>query len=155
MIELSGNIWDVTEGWICIPTNGIVDRYGAAVMGAGLAYQAKKRYPGIEKVLGDAISDRGNIPHEIWNNLFLRVWSFPTKLDWRQGSDLNLIKSSAQHLRQRWQAGELKPKVFLPQVGCGLGGLPWDLVSPILQEELPEPEFIVLSSESTFTNFGN
>lgn len=42
------DIWSlVDEGAIGIPTNGFVTRNGAGVMGAGLAYDAKNRYPGI------------------------------------------------------------------------------------------------------------
>ena len=46
---------------ICIPTNGIVLDSGAAVMGKGLALQAKERWPGIDFILGRSIQQVGNI----------------------------------------------------------------------------------------------
>lgn len=50
----------VDKGSIGIPTNGYVSRNGAGVMGAGLAKQAKDRFPGIEYDLGKLLKTEGN-----------------------------------------------------------------------------------------------
>jgi hypothetical protein len=47
---------------ICITTNGFVKRSGAAVMGAGVAKQAKKRWPYIDYQVGENIDLFGNVP---------------------------------------------------------------------------------------------
>lgn len=48
---------------ICITTNGYVDRAGCNVMGKGTAGEAKRRWPGIEKILGRRIQEKGNHVH--------------------------------------------------------------------------------------------
>ena len=46
MKEVTGNIWDYPADIVCITTNGSTTRNGSAVMGKGIALQAKERYPG-------------------------------------------------------------------------------------------------------------
>lgn len=83
---------------ICITTNGYVDRAGCNVMGKGTAGEAKRRWPGIERVLGRLIQEKGNHAHLLTKSeghgIFLTLnWmdpkvqvpynivSFPTKRD--------------------------------------------------------------------------
>ena len=61
MIIDKTDIWDMLGyGAIGIPTNGYINRNGAGVMGAGLALDAKTRYPGIEYELGMLLKREGN-----------------------------------------------------------------------------------------------
>ena len=64
MIEKKGNIWEhhAAGGWVAIPTNGCVRRDGSAVMGAGVALQAARKFPGLAAELGQRIRAHGNIP---------------------------------------------------------------------------------------------
>lgn len=41
------DIWDLQQGsaWVVVPTNGVINAKGAAVMGKGMAAQAAKRFP--------------------------------------------------------------------------------------------------------------
>lgn len=66
---------------ICITTNGGWKKNGCAVMGAGVAKQARDLFPGIDKVLGDRLRTMGNIPHVLRHNekYDTYVISFPTK----------------------------------------------------------------------------
>jgi hypothetical protein len=70
MIFLCGkNIWNYEyTSTIGIPTNGYIAKNGSGVMGRGLALQAKNRYKGIERNLGDLIKTQGNVVGYIWKN---------------------------------------------------------------------------------------
>lgn len=55
------DIWYFLDrGAIGIPTNGFITRNGTGVMGAGLAKQAKIKFPGIEYDLGNLLKTEGN-----------------------------------------------------------------------------------------------
>jgi hypothetical protein len=63
MREITGNLFDQTNAdAICIPTNGYVKKNGYAVMGAGVALDACKRWPGIDDSLGILLYNMGNRP---------------------------------------------------------------------------------------------
>jgi hypothetical protein len=137
MKVIKGNIWDKHFQVKVIPTNGIVHN-GKAVMGAGLAKQAAKLYPNLPHILGARLEKYGtrlymvHLPISYWE--VMRCGSlalFPTKHDWRDGSDLELIKNSCQQLMEStiengWE------NILLPKVGTGLGKLSWEEVEPIL-----------------------
>jgi hypothetical protein len=63
MTEIVGNLWDYIDDpdvIICITTNGDINSRGEAVMGRGCAFEAKKRFPGVEKELAAMIRMLGN-----------------------------------------------------------------------------------------------
>jgi hypothetical protein len=61
LIEIEQNIFSIEDAdAICITTNGFVKRSGAAVMGAGVAKQAKERWRWIDYTLGETIELLGN-----------------------------------------------------------------------------------------------
>lgn len=139
MIETTGNIWDYWEQgeWVCVTTNGIVKSGGLAVMGRGVAKQAVDRVPEIQRQLGWKIAMHGN---HVFTFLPHRIITFPTKEDWRNASLPHLIARSCRELR-RQTAG----RVYLPRPGCSNGGLDWEDVKPILETELPDDWFVVVS----------
>lgn len=160
MIEIIGNIWEIPSDWICIPTNGFIKGDGTAVMGRGLAYQAKQKYAGIDQVLGSRLKDRGNRVLTLQKSLVPDarepsgyrekvLLSFPVKGDWRDQADLNLIRESCRQLHKLWEESTLVTQkvkvVVLPRVGCGNGRRKWSEVKPILEEELPEESFVIVS----------
>jgi hypothetical protein len=56
MQELVGNIWDHhQDGWIVVTTNGIIKSNGDAVMGAGIALEAARKFPDLPRQLGDRL----------------------------------------------------------------------------------------------------
>lgn len=140
---------------ICITTNGNIKKakkYTAprAIMGKGIAYQASRiyfRYCDID--LGYKIRSNGNIvqtfayytvPHQ---NIDTAIVAFPTKHNWWQYSDLELIKTSIVQLidltnKRNWR------KVTLTRPGCGNGGLKWEDVKPLLVDKLDD-RFIVVN----------
>lgn len=99
MRVIKGDLWEeIAENQysaVLIPTNGLWNRWGEAVMGAGVAFQAKTLYPGIEKILGNflqhnarkmndpQLNEPWNVPYKIGvtekNTI---IFSFPTKPTW-------------------------------------------------------------------------
>jgi hypothetical protein len=160
MKEVQGNMFSV--GWlkfsdvICITTNGTIRDNGANVMGRGVARLAKIKFPSVDFLLGSMIKRNGNIvqiiealsleyiyPECNCDKIFCTV-AFPTKHNWWENSDLNLIRTSAKQLfiltkQQCWN------NVLLPRPGCESGKRDWITeVKPILEEELPGDKFNII-----------
>ena len=144
MREVTGDIWDFHEKghWIVITTNGDVRANGEAVMGKGIALQAKQRYPGLAYNLGQEILETGNCLHH-WGEKALLF--FPTKHSWREDSDLDLIEKSTKELVDFFDkviSGYPTP-IYLVRPGCSSGGLNWKDVKPILYKYLDD-RFVVV-----------
>ena len=144
MKEITGNIWDYHEKghWIVITTNGTVKANGEAVMGRGVALQAKQKYPGLPYDLGQEISKIGNVLHH-WGQeglLFL-----PVKHNWWERANISLIEKSIQQLKDFFDntIEDYSPPVYMVRPGCGNGGLDWEDVKPILEKYLDD-RFIVV-----------
>lgn len=122
--------------WRCIPTNGIVKAGGMAVMGAGVAKVAAEHYHVLPAVLGAWLKSRGN--HVGILSASHRILSFPTKNDWRDKSDLDLIVRSAQELMEFTKF--TSKDIYLPRPGCANGGLKWEdvrkVLAPILSDQI-------------------
>ncbi len=157
MIERRENLWAVRADWLCFTSNGERKSDGAAVMGAGCAREARDRFPGIDARLGTLLASGGNHVHDlgIWTVDGAgerRVLSLPTKHRWRDASDIDLIRRSCRELRAlacKYASpdggGWALPVVALPRPGCHNGRLGWAVVKPVVEEELPEPSFVVVS----------
>lgn len=143
MIEIKGNIWDFykkdPEAFICITTNGFVKNNGECVMGAGVAKEAKDKFKGLATLLGSLIKKKGN-------NVFMlpgeKIFSYPTKHNWFEDSDLQLIEKSAKQLIKYINEYKI-PRVYLPRPGCGNGKLKWKDVKPVIENILDDRVLIV------------
>ncbi len=138
MREIKGNIWNFQDqGWLVITTNAEIKKNGEAIMGKGIALEAKTKFPDLPLKLAKHIQNNGNIL-QIWPEYGLIT--YPTKYFWGDQSDLILIKKSAEALLK------IPGIIYLPKVGCGCGGLDWDKeVKPILSSILQEDRFILIS----------
>ncbi len=58
---------------------------------------------------------------------------FPTKNHWRGKSRLEWIDMGLAYLKSHYQQWELK-SVAMPPLGCGLGGLYWQDVQPLVEK---------------------
>jgi len=148
MIEVKGNIWDYHDKgyWICIPINGNVKSNGKAVMGRGIALEAKQRFPRLPYELGQEILKIGNVLHH-WGKeglLFL-----PTKNNWWEASSLDLIEKSCQELRRFFDEviTDYPIPICLPRLGCGNGRLDWETEVKPLFERYLDNRFIVVGKE--------
>lgn len=162
MIEITGNIWDQKCDWICITTNGEVKSNGRAVMGRGIAKQAVERFKNIDLELAKKIEKYGNTVQKLYPGYFtvveplnkelhlthIRIVSFPTKHEWRDKADLELIKSSVEQLYFFWyencQLSKKELKVCLPKPGCENGGLTWNEVKPVIEPILKSDNFVIV-----------
>ncbi len=148
MHEVIGDIWDYTnKGWIVVTTNSVIKSNGEAVMGAGIALQAAKRFPSLPKELADCMISVG---HKIHYFLEYGIVAYPTKRHWKDKSDLDLIIAGAIQLKEdvktfRYQQRPVK--YFLPRLGCGNGGLEWHNVADAVRPYLDEPEFTFVSQK--------
>ena len=131
---------------VCITTNGIVDKNGNAVMGRGIALQAKNLFH-CEAKLGRYINQYGNRCFNLGQykrdgEVFTLI-SFPTKHHWKELSDITLICKSAEQLIAMCDKFDIT-RCYLPLVGCGNGGLNWEVtVEPWLSVILDD-RFIVV-----------
>ena len=143
MVEQFGDAWELSKGNIlCITTNGHVKKSGEAVMGRGIASQAKERFPALPAYLGDNLLRLGNHVYWLgkWGKWFLI--SFPVKHHWKELADLELIEQSVQELKDILIESQML--VYLPRPGCGNGRLYWEDVQPLLSKKLDD-RFIIVS----------
>jgi hypothetical protein len=148
MKEIQGNIWDyhdINGPWIVIPTNGFVRNDGECVMGRGLAFDAKIRFPDLPKELGDRIKEYGNVVFTFWD---YHIITFPVKHNWWETADLSLIEKSAKDLDEimHYNLSQIQTPIYIPRVGCGNGKLNWTDVKPILQKYLNDGFTVVDNS---------
>ena len=139
MKEVVGNIWDYHKQghWIVITTNGSVKSNGNAVMGRGIALQAKSRFLLLAYDLGIHIRCNGNILGVFPS---YKLMTFPVKYNWWEGASLELIKSSCKELVQ---FSDIAKKIYMVRPGCSNGGLDWKDVKPILEKYLDD-RFVVV-----------
>ena len=119
------------------------------VMGKGLALQFKSAFPAnfvaykkacaLGRVeLGKMfVSDRGDAAAPRW------IINFPTKSHWRQPSSLEDIAEGLNDLRRIIRELRIQ-SVAVPALGCGLGGLSYNDVLPIIKARLAGLETTVL-----------
>lgn len=103
MREVQGDLFAQKGDALCITTNGYVNDYRSNVMGAGVAKEAMKRWPGIQRVLGEKIIQKGNLVYLLTSQgdkgplLFTldgaygppwHLVSFPTKPQWASPTQL-------------------------------------------------------------------
>ena len=143
MNEIKGNIFQYIEkaDAVCVTTNGIIKKDGSLVMGKGIAQAFAKRYPKLPFILGGHVNRYGNRPFRVKEG-DIYIVSFPTKHDWRDKSDIELIRKSASELvsmadKFGWH------KIILPRPGCGYGQLNWGAVKGIIDPILDERFYII------------
>lgn len=146
MNEVTGDLWEfhTQNNYVVITTNGNVNSQGLAVMGKGIALQAAKRYPKIREKLGYWLKTFGNIVYIIPE---FTIITFPTKHNWWEKSDLNLIETSCIQLVNKIESriNMIGKKVYLPRPGCENGKLDWETqVKPILSKYLND-DFVIVN----------
>ena len=142
MIEKTGNMWDMKADAYCITTNGVVRGNGRAVMGAGVALLAVKRFPECDKFLGDFIAKNGHIVGVFYIADTTDLVSFPTKYHWRDKSHIELIGKSAKELMELIYKNNYN-NVVLPRPGCANGGLEWKDVRKVIGSILDDRVVVV------------
>lgn len=148
MREAFGDLWVLKGDLVCITTNGAVNKGGNNVMGAGCALEARTRYPGIERKIGTSLAT-GRLAFLYLGRCYdvfgmgRELAAFPTKFHWKGKSDLALIEQSARELMEFLSGAKTFEQVLLPRPGCGLGGLNWNTVQPLLASILDDRVVVV------------
>lgn len=117
-------------------------------MGGGIAKEFARRFPQLPSIFGLYVLYEGNrVQMTTLGNHEDRRWviAFPTKHDWKAPSTLELIETSCQQLVA--DVNEFHPgwkRILMPRPGCGLGGLKWADVKPILERYLDD-RFVIIT----------
>ncbi|MDO9301364.1 MAG: macro domain-containing protein [Anaerolineales bacterium] len=128
----SGNILSDESKAIVIPVNTM------GIAGAGLARQWALQYPDEHRLYVEVCKDhRLNIGEvlalvSIPDRIFL---CFPTKIVPQKRSELAWIENGLPDLIRLVSTLQIK-SLALPALGCGLGGLPWRDVQPLIEKHL-------------------
>lgn len=140
--EIKANIWDFDNDVKVITTNGNVKKNGENVMGKGTALQARQVYPRLPLMHGENIKIYGN---DVFYYPIYKIICFPTKHNWWEKSDLDLIRTSMKHLYHICAENNIR-KVIMPKVGCNNGGLEWEVVKQKVIDilEYPSVEFVIV-----------
>lgn len=145
---LIGDIWQLSEqldAWVVVTTNTVIRNDGRAVMGAGIAKEAAKRFPDLPFSLANHIrrwQDRVYIYQ-------FPVICLPTKRNWRNPSRLDWIEKGCHDLKEVCRiiesVGDNRP-VLVPPLGCGHGGLNWERqVRPVVDSILDNERFLMVN----------
>lgn len=133
----AGNVFELAEpgSVLCITTNGVLTKEKKAVMGKGIAKVARDSFEGIDVKLASCLQRFGNRCFKLGDFSYkgkpLTIVSFPTKYNWQDDSDLDLIQKSASEIHA--MANKFGwTKIYLPFPGGGAGNLSWSEVSPRL-----------------------
>ncbi len=107
------------------------------VMGAGLAKEFKDKYPEMFNEYKEECSNGSFKEGELLLYKSNNQWilNFPTKHDWRDMASIELIEKGLQNFVDTYEANGIKSIVF-PRLGCGLGGLDWEVVGPMMHKYL-------------------
>lgn len=109
------------------------------VMGGGLAKQFRLRYPDMNSAYQSACAMGQVRIGKMWNWYHAPEgrWliNFPTKDDWRNPSLLSYIRDGLADLALVIDDLGLH-YIAIPPLGCGLGGLKWEDVLPLIYEGL-------------------
>lgn len=141
---VTGDLFQSSADAIVVPVNCV------GTMGAGLARQVKNQYPLVNQAylklhregkinIGEihAVKPDENAP---WFILF------PTKYHWRHASEIEYIEKGLIALRRGLLVRNTTiDSVNIPPLGCGLGGLDFNVVKPLIEEYLADvPQAVYL-----------
>ena len=138
----------ITEGNLLqAPAEALVNAVNCVgVMGKGIARQFKQTFPDNFREYAAAckagevqpgrmlVHDNGRHALPYW------IINFPTKRHWRAKSQLEDICSGLDALVEDVRRLGIQ-SIAMPALGCGLGGLDWDEVHPLIEqafETLPD-----------------
>jgi len=109
------------------------------VMGRGIALQFQKAYPdnfeAYKKLCDNKQMQAGQV-FVFDRNSYLNpryIINFPTKKHWREKSKIEDIQKGLQSLIEEIQNHHIQ-SIAIPPLGCGLGGLSWEQVRPLIEK---------------------
>lgn len=128
---VEGNIFGSPSKIIVNPVNTV------GVMGKGIALEYKKRYPEMfiqyRSLCEKGLLDIGKLC--LWKKSDKWILLFPTKKHWRDPSKLEYIEQGLIRFVDNWDKLGADSIAF-PRLGCGNGGLDWNIVKPLMEKYL-------------------
>lgn len=127
-----GNLFDSSANTLVNTVNCV------GVMGKGIAQEFKKRY---QAMFIDYVSrcKDGSVklgqPYCYQDQSGIKIINFPTKQHWRSPAKLENIITGLDYFIAHYNKWNVKSIAF-PPLGCGNGGLPWEIVGPIMIQKL-------------------
>ena len=120
------------------------------IMGAGIAKQIKERYPDVFYADRHWYMDYG--VSRLGNGLFVPIQpakgisNLYTQVEPGPNADIDALKLAIRKMGVFLNPVNKKfpIRIGLPQIGCGIGGLKWKDVKPIIQEELKDFDVTVV-----------
>jgi len=107
------------------------------VMGGGIALQFKQRYPDMYRKYRNACENdevRVGFMHIVyWGGVPEYIVNFPTKDHYINPSEMSYITTGLEDLVGQVRGLGIK-SIAIPPLGCGLGGLDWNIVRPLIVE---------------------
>lgn len=132
MIITIGNIFD-SKADVLVNTVNCV-----GVMGKGIALDFKKRFPAMFSDYSERCAAhelKPGKPYYYHDLAGASVINFPTKDHWRSPSKLSYIIDGLDWFVENYESYGIKSVAF-PPLGCGNGGLTWDIIGPIMYQKL-------------------
>jgi O-acetyl-ADP-ribose deacetylase (regulator of RNase III) len=125
---MNGNIFESSSQVLTNSVNCV------GVMGGGIALEFKNRYP---QMFSDykVKCDQGNVKPYLWEDDSAQVLNFPTKRHWRDKSLIQDLDDGLRYLAGNYESMGLQ-SLAMPALGCGLGGLKWSEVRPLIEKHL-------------------
>lgn len=128
---VKGNIFNSPSKIIVNTVNTV------GVMGKGIALEYKNRYPDMfiryQNLCQKKLLDIGKL--YLWKKSDKWVLLFPTKKHWRNPSKLEYIEQGLIKFVENWDKLGADSIAF-PRLGCGNGGLDWNIVKPLMERYL-------------------
>ena len=109
-------------------------------MGKGLALQFRNAIPGLYEAHRAAARAGMLAPGKL--HLFYcsskrkTIIGLPTKRDWRDPSRIEDVEAGLNALVDLVQSAPELKSIAVPPLGCGLGGLDWSVVRPLIERIL-------------------
>lgn len=110
------------------------------VMGKGIALEFKKQYPAMFRDYANKCSlgeVKPGTPYVYEDASGVKILNFPTKDHWRSPSRLSYVVDGLDWFTEHYQEYRIESIAF-PALGCGNGGLAWDVVGPIMYQKLKD-----------------
>ena len=128
---LKGNIFN-TQCKVLVNTVNCV-----GVMGKGMAFECKQRYPDMythyKKSCDDGSLEPGRL--QLWTKSKPWILNFPTKQDWKHPSKIEYIESGLKKFKNTYFKKAITSIAF-PLLGTSLGGLSEKEVLDVMKEYL-------------------
>ena len=107
------------------------------VMGKGLAHAFREKYPQMFAAYKNLCDKKQFNVGQLWLWRGSNQWvlNFPTKKHWRNPSRIEYIEDGLEKFVANYEARGIR-EISFPRLGCGNGGLQWELVKPVMEKYL-------------------